>query len=48
MYLGWRHERITGEEYDAFLDAFVHAVRAELPGVLLQWEDFAGPHGARS
>jgi malate dehydrogenase (oxaloacetate-decarboxylating) len=45
-YLGWRHERIAGADYDAFVDEFVSAVRAELPGVLLQWEDF-GPTHAR-
>ena len=43
-YLGWRHERITGDEYDAFVDAFVEAVKVELPNVCLQWEDFATPH----
>jgi malate dehydrogenase (oxaloacetate-decarboxylating) len=36
-YLGWRHERITGAEYRAFVDEFVAAVRDELPDVLLQW-----------
>ncbi len=44
MYLGWRHRRIAGARYDDFVDRFVEAVRAELPGVLLQWEDFATPH----
>ena len=44
MYLGWRHRRIAGAGYDGFVDRFVQAVRAELPGVLLQWEDFATPH----
>src|ERR1700734_934658 len=44
MYLGWRHRRLTGAGYDDFVDRFVQAVRAELPGVLLQWEDFATPH----
>jgi malate dehydrogenase (oxaloacetate-decarboxylating) len=44
VYLGWRHPRVTGDEYDAFIDQFVAAVRAELPDVLLQWEDFATPH----
>ena len=44
MYLGWRHRRIAGAGYDDFVDRFVQAVRAELPGVLLQWEDFATPH----
>jgi malate dehydrogenase (oxaloacetate-decarboxylating) len=44
MYLGWRHRRLAGADYDDFVDRFVHAIRAELPGVLLQWEDFATPH----
>jgi malate dehydrogenase (oxaloacetate-decarboxylating) len=44
MYLGWRHPRIAGADYDDFVDRFVQAVRAELPDVLLQWEDFATPH----
>jgi malate dehydrogenase (oxaloacetate-decarboxylating) len=43
-YLGWRHHRITGQDYDDFIEAFVDAVKAELPDVLLQWEDFATPH----
>ena len=43
-YLGWRHERITGQEYFDFVDQFVQAVKQELPGVCLQWEDFATPH----
>ncbi len=40
-YLGWRHERVAGAEYDAFVERFVEAVEDELPGVLVQWEDFA-------
>ncbi len=44
MYLGWRHHRISGADYDDFVDRFVQAVRTELPDVLLQWEDFATPH----
>jgi len=43
-YLGWRHERITGQDYFDFVDQFVQAVRQELPEVCLQWEDFATPH----
>jgi malate dehydrogenase (oxaloacetate-decarboxylating) len=43
-YIGWRHHRITGKDYDDFVDSFVTAVKAELPDVLLQWEDFATPH----
>jgi malate dehydrogenase (oxaloacetate-decarboxylating) len=44
MYLGWRHRRVSGADYDEFIDRFVQAVRTELPEVLLQWEDFATPH----
>jgi len=40
-YLGWRHERVTGQEYFDFIDQFVTAVKQELPGACLQWEDFA-------
>src|SRR5216683_5614343 len=43
-YLGWRHERITGSQYFDFVDQFVQAVKHELPGTCLQWEDFATPH----
>jgi len=43
-YLGWRHERITGQAYFDFVDQFVQAVKEELPGTCLQWEDFATPH----
>src|SRR5246500_3688892 len=42
-YLGWRHERITGEAYYDFVDQFVQAVKQEFPETLLQWEDFATP-----
>jgi malate dehydrogenase (oxaloacetate-decarboxylating) len=43
-YLGWRHERVAGPDYDAFVESFVQAVRRVFPGVLLQWEDFAEHH----
>src|SRR5262245_5869134 len=45
-YIGWRHERMTGDAYFEFVDLFVRAVRKTLPGVLLQWEDFARDHAA--
>jgi len=43
-YLGRRRHRVTGAEYDELIEAFVSAVGAELPGTLLQWEDFATAH----
>ncbi|HYB61116.1 MAG TPA: NAD-dependent malic enzyme [Methylomirabilota bacterium] len=43
-YLGWRHERITGDDYYDFVDLFVQAVKQELPHTCLQWEDFANRH----
>ena len=47
LYVGWRHERVRGEDYDAFIEDFVSAVAARWPDVLLQWEDFAGANAAR-
>ena len=43
-YLGWRHERIVGEEYDRFIEAVVQAVTTVFPDVLFQFEDFAEHH----
>ncbi len=43
-YLGWRHERITGQAYFDFIDQFFRAVQQELPETFLHWEDFATPH----
>ncbi len=40
LYLGRRHPRVRGAEYDALIDEFVLSVKAEFPGALLQWEDF--------
>ena len=44
QYLGWRHRRISDDEYYAFIDEFVTTVQDQLPDVLLQWEDFATAH----
>ena len=47
VYVGWRHERVRGAEYDRFIDAFVSAVSKRWPKVLLHWEDFAGANAGR-
>ena len=41
LYLGWRHERVRGRDYDDFIEEFVSAVKLKFPTVLLQWEDFS-------
>lgn len=40
-YLGWRHQRLKGEEYLAFMGRFVRAFRNVFPNALCQWEDFS-------
>ena len=44
QYLGWRHRRISDDDYYSFIDEFVTTVHEQLPEVLLQWEDFATAH----
>ena len=46
LYMGWKHPRITGPEYEAFVDAFVQAVKRRWPDILLQFEDFAQKNAA--
>ena len=47
LYLGWRHKRVRGQEYDDFIEAFVDAVKQKFPNVLLQWEDFSKHNAAQ-
>jgi malate dehydrogenase (oxaloacetate-decarboxylating) len=47
LYLGWRHHRVRGAQYDEFIEAFVTAVTQRWPHVLLQWEDFARDNATR-
>ncbi|MFP2008361.1 NAD-dependent malic enzyme, partial [Klebsiella pneumoniae] len=41
LYMGWRHPRITDDEYYQFVDDVIQAIKARWPDVLLQFEDFA-------
>jgi len=41
LYLGVRHERLTGQAYDDFMERFVTAFKKRFPEAVLQWEDFS-------
>ena len=41
LYLGRRHRRVRGAQYDELIDELVDALGDRCPGVVLQWEDFA-------
>lgn len=47
LYVGWRHKRVRGADYDKFIEAFVTAITDKFPNVLLQWEDFARHNAGR-
>ncbi len=44
MYMGNRHHRVTGSEYDEFIEKFMQAVRRRWPEAMIQFEDFAQPN----
>jgi malate dehydrogenase (oxaloacetate-decarboxylating) len=47
LYIGNRHPRVQAADYDAFLDAFVTAVRKVFPRALLHWEDMGSANARR-
>ncbi|MCW2917201.1 MAG: NAD-dependent malic enzyme [Actinomycetia bacterium] len=46
LYIGNRHERVRGQRYDDFIDAYVSTATRLFPQAMLHWEDF-GPSNAR-
>lgn len=48
MYLGWRHKRIEGKEYDIFIDKFIKEVQQRFPHIFLHWEDFGRENARRN
>ncbi|CAK8054558.1 malolactic enzyme [Eupransor demetentiae] len=47
MYLGNKHKRVRGDEYDAFVDKFVAAALSAFPDLYLHWEDFGRMNAAK-
>ena len=47
LYLGWRHNRLRGADYEAIVDEFVVAAREVFPEVVIQWEDFRKDNALR-
>jgi malate dehydrogenase (oxaloacetate-decarboxylating) len=41
LYLGYRHPRVRGALYQAFVDRYVQTAHRLFPNALLHWEDFA-------
>jgi malate dehydrogenase (oxaloacetate-decarboxylating) len=48
LYLGLRHKRIAGKDYDDFIANFVQAVEKKFPHVFFQWEDFGRENARRN
>ena len=47
LYPGLKHKRVTGKEYDDFIEAFVLAINEVFPKICIQWEDFKGVDAIR-
>lgn len=47
LYMGNRHERVSGEEYDNFVDRFVKAVRVKFREAVIHFEDFGTSNAYR-
>lgn len=46
-YLGEKHARLRGEQYDALIDRYVSTAKQMFPKALLHWEDFGEANARR-
>ncbi len=47
LYLGYRHQRISGKPYDTFIHSFVNSILKHFPNAFLHWEDFGRGNARR-
>jgi malate dehydrogenase (oxaloacetate-decarboxylating) len=47
MYVGIRHARVRGEQYDRLIDAYVTTAARMFPHAMLHWEDFSAANARR-
>lgn len=47
LYLGWRHTRISGKEYDDFIARFIAMVQRKFPNAYVHWEDLGKENAQR-
>ncbi len=44
LYVGWRHERLRGQEYDDFVELALTRIHDRWPDAVIQFEDFGMPN----
>lgn len=47
LYLGCRHPRLSGADYDQFIHHFVSAIKENFPQAFLHWEDLGRNNASR-
>jgi malate dehydrogenase (oxaloacetate-decarboxylating)(NADP+) len=47
LYPGLKKKRVSGKEFDDFIESFVVAINEVFPKICIQWEDFAGKDAIR-
>ena len=47
LYPGLKKKRVSGKEFDDFVESFVVAINEVFPKICIQWEDFAGKDAIR-